>query len=155
VPVRTFADSRLQELLRSKCTEELLQAIYRIRPLSVHEDPSGQGQFGFERAPNEPRRRAKIYLFSSMPLPELRVQLAERPRPQSPAPVVELRQAAEAMIARGERMSQERLARAAASNRHQARKFMATLPAVMSFRSALGSLGPPPAHAPPDQVAAS
>jgi hypothetical protein len=132
----------LRELQRSKCEEELLQSIYRIRPLSVEADEDGHGQ-GLLDLGMGPRKRATVYLFSSMPLPGLSVQLVEEQR--APAPVVDLRRAAVGIALRGERITEQRLAQEARSSRYQARRFKNEEP----MRSKLGAVGPPPAHGPP------
>ena len=148
VAVRCYADPRLRELQRSKCEEELLQAIYRIRPLSV--EGSSDGQILLDLG-DGPRKRATVYLFSSMPLPGLRVQLVEEKRTPAPAPVVELRQAAMAIAARGERITEDRLVCESQASRYRARLFQNEEP----MRSSLGAVGPPPAHGPPLAVAGS
>ena len=142
VAVRCYADPRLRELQRSKCEEELLQSIYRIRPLSVESPVEETGQ-GLLDLGVGPRKRATVYLFSSMPLPGLSVQLIEQQRP--PAPVANLRPAAVEIALRGERITEQRLAQEARSSRYLARRFKNEEP----MRSSLGAVGPPPAHGPP------
>lgn len=134
VSVRTHADPRLRELHRSKSLEELIQAIYRIRPLSVEEGrlfPSQDGQ----------RTQATVYVFSSLPLPQLNVELI-RKTPAKPA-VLDLSQAAQKIHERRQLVTEERLATEANVNRWQVRQFLPTL-----VRSRLGQ-GPPPSQAPP------
>ena len=141
VAVRSYADPRLRELQRSKSEEELIQSVYRIRPLSV-ENYYGQGIFGFFED-GGPRKRATVHLFSSLPLPGLTVQLVEKKRP--PATVHDLHQAAATIAERGERITEEKLAKEGSTSRYQARRFKTEEPC----RSSLGALGPPPAHGPP------
>jgi DNA repair exonuclease SbcCD ATPase subunit len=134
VSVRTHADPRLCDLQRSKCQEELIQAIYRIRPLSVEEGklfPTEQGK----------RTEATVYVFSSLPIPQLKVQLVRKPPSQST--VIDLSAAAEAIHQRQERITEERLATQARVNRWKARQFLA-----FQLRSRLGE-GPPPGQGPP------
>jgi hypothetical protein len=134
VSVRTHADPRLCDLQRSKCQEELIQAIYRIRPLSVEEGklfPTEQGK----------RTEATVYVFSSLPIPQLKVQLVRKPPSQST--VIDLSAAAEAIHQRQERITEERLAIQAHVNRWKARQFLA-----FQLRSRLGE-GPPPGQGPP------
>jgi len=158
VAVRTYVDPRLAELLRAKCQEELLQAVYRIRPLSVEVDPSGQLEFVMYNDPNEPRRRAKVYLFCALPLPGLTVQLVEGKAPPAPRPaqVICLHQAAQNLTFRRERITEERLAREASTSRNQARRFLTAAPhSEKPLRSAMGAVGPPPANAPPQLSSAN
>jgi hypothetical protein len=131
--VRTHADPRLRELQRSKCQEELVQAIYRIRPLSV-EDGVLFSSHG--------RAQATVYVFSSLPLP-LTVRL-EPPVATTPSPVADLSEAVGRLNAEQLRVTEVRLAEEGRVNRYQARKFCSSFVA----RSRLG-LGPPPAQGPP------
>lgn len=77
--VRSFADPRLREILESRRDEELRQAVFRVRPLSVQQPPPEQGELFDEPGLKTPTRaRASIYIFSSVPLPGLLVSLQPR-----------------------------------------------------------------------------
>jgi hypothetical protein len=138
VPVRTHADQRLKELHRSKCQEEMIQAIYRIRPLSVEEGrliPSGPDK----------RSEATVYVFSAQPLPQLDVELV---RPDViRAPVTDLMEAATRIASRRELVTEERLRVEGQVTQWKARQFLSQV-----LRSRLGQ-GPPPAQGPPAALA--
>ena len=150
--VRSYADSRLKRLLRGKSEDELLQAIYRIRPLSVQgcyrARPEDQMLFDFVEAPKSAarpeRQRAFVYVFSSLPLPGLRVQL-HRAAPAAPATVTDLAEAATRLRERREWVTERRVALEARATLHRVRSWKHEL---ASARSDLGSLVPP-AHGPP------
>ena len=140
VSVRSYTDPRLAELHRSKCVDELIQAIYRVRPLSVDSNP---------KYPllHETRQQATVYLFSSMPLPGLKVQLIETGK--TPADVTPIHQAALAITHSDERITQKRLADQAQISLYRSRCFLTSEPA----QTLTGTLGAPPAQAPPLQLA--
>ena len=134
VAVRTHADQRLRVLHRSKCQEELIQAIYRIRPLSVEEG---------RLIPSAPHKRseATVYVFSAQPLPQLDVELV---RPDViRAPVTDLMEAAAQIASRRELVTEERLRVQGQVTQWKARQFLSLV-----LRSRLGE-GPPPGQGPP------
>jgi hypothetical protein len=77
--VRSFADPRLREALESRRDEELRQAVFRVRPLSVQQPSPEQGDlFEVAQTASQTRARATIYIFSSVPLRGLTVSLQHR-----------------------------------------------------------------------------
>jgi hypothetical protein len=101
--VRTYQDPRLQGLLRSKREDELVQALYRVRPLSVQ--PSVQQELFPPEGVPATRLDCRIHVFSNLPLEGLKVtRLIERATPPAePAPETAfLRQVLEQAGARSE-----------------------------------------------------
>ena len=77
--VRAYRDPRLHEMHRAKREEELLQAIFRARPLSLDPQYRKNLQLDLDFAEDAstrstPRQAVTIYVFSSLPLPGLTVQ---------------------------------------------------------------------------------
>ena len=83
--VRAYRDPRLHEMHRAKREEELLQAIFRARPLSLdpqyRKDQQLDLDFGEDGLRRQPRQAVSIYVFSSLPLPGLTVQARSLARP--------------------------------------------------------------------------
>lgn len=83
--VRAYVDPRLHEMHRAKREEELLQAIFRARPLSLDPQYRKNQQldldFEEEASLKKPRQAVVIYVFSSLPLPGLTVQARSLAQP--------------------------------------------------------------------------
>ena len=120
VPMRSYADPRLSNLLRSKIEDELIQSIYRIRPLSVNHSHQqlGLNFTGEEIAPE--RSKATVYVFSSRPLPGLEVALRVEPKS---AQVIDFREAAIKIHARRQVVTEERLAQETRRTCYQVRQW--------------------------------
>jgi hypothetical protein len=146
VAIRSYADPRLGHLLRSKIEDELLQSIYRIRPLSVNNGPE-QLEFLdlFETQPVQKRSKATVYVFSSRPLPDLQVTLSIESKPST---VIDFQEAARTIHARRAIVTEERLANEVNRTCHQVRRWKAhgfqgdsgspTLPNAPPHHQALG-----------------
>lgn len=114
--VRAYADPRLQEMLRAKREEELLQAIFRARPLSL--DPKyyqyQQGDLDFYEPELRPeRQQVTIYVFSALPLPALDVQLQTQTSQNQPADVIPIERAARQIWKEQRCLTNQRLRQAA------------------------------------------
>lgn len=141
--VRTYVDPRLQEMLQAKREEELLQAIYRARPLSLDQDRV-QGLLDFTELESS-RQSVTIYVFSSLPLPEFEVQLqAQPPAPTQPdsqaLKVIDL--AAHRIWRNNQRLTDQRLREAAQTQRSQLLRWKQQRPHQLEAAS-------PPSQAPP------
>ena len=94
VKAREYVDPRLRELARSKTQDELVQAIYRIRPLSVKiskGEISGQTEFDFHDniagETEQERRAAIVHVFANVKLPGINVEVQrEVSSPPMPRP---------------------------------------------------------------------
>ena len=120
--VRSYADERLNEWLQAKRDEELLQAIFRARPLSLDPANHTQLEFDFLTDPNAPqaRKSVNIYIFSSTPLNlevELHRQTAPADSEEKQANVVVFREASQRIWRARQRLTNQRLAESANTQR--------------------------------------
>ncbi len=147
VKVREYIDPRVQELARAKTEQEMLQALFRLRPLSVAgyiENEQGLLDFDeMKRAIAQQRKEATIYIYSNQPLPGIKVEVRptaviapEPPRPELQASQLtpssnpsanDLLQAANTLIAQRQIPTQSRIANTAAARLHQVRTWKANL----------------------------
>ena len=143
--VRAYADPRLQEMLRGKREEELLQAIFRARPLSLDPNYHQQGLLDFEPQLRAERQQVTIYVFSALPLPALDVQLqTTAPVQNPPADVIPIERAARQIWRQQQRLTDQRLLQAAHVQNQ----------ALLAWKDSLSpyevETAHPPSQAPPD-----
>lgn len=148
--VRSYADPRLQQLLRSKRDEEMLQAIFRARPLSL--DPSSPLQLELNYGDNhlslEKRPSLNLYIFSSTPFEGFEVQV-QHPQPKTQAKASEESnlidfRAVSAQLWRERRvLTDQRLAQAAQAQQAAVRRWKHQRPHQHL------PAAPPPGHGPP------
>lgn len=155
--VRSYADPRLQQLLRSKRDEEMLQALFRARPLSL--DPYNDLQlhlnFDQQQLRLDKRPYLNLYLFSSTPFEDFEVYI-QQPEPKThPASAAQPGaaaggdnlvdfQAASARIWRLRcRLTDQRLAQAAQAQQAAVRRWKHQRPHQHL------PAAPPPSHGPP------
>ena len=116
--------------------DELLQAIYRIRPLSVAGDRHQLDLFE-----DGQRTQAMIYIFSSRPLPDVPVALSIAPKTERQ--VIDFHSAAQAIHLRRQAVTEQRLAEELRTTHNQVRRWKAALTPVALGSPAL-PLPPPP-----------
>ena len=154
--VRSYADPRLQQLLRSKRDEEMLQAIFRARPLSL--DPYSDLQldlnFNQQELRLDKRPYLNLYIFSSTPFEDFEVHI-QQPEPKTHPTITAQHeaagdtnlvdfQAASARIWRERRrLTDQRLAQAAQAQQAAVRRWKHQRPHQHL------PAAPPPSHAPP------
>ena len=144
--VRSYADPRLNELHRAKRDEELMQAIFRARPLSLDPHYSTQLELWEEPpAPGTPREEVTIYVFSSVPL-ELEIQLQTTPRPalaDDTSNVILLSQAAHRIWRNKQRITDQKLRSESNAQRASVLAWKRSRPSYQLEAAA------PPSQAPP------
>ncbi len=131
--VRTYRDQRLQRMLRSKREDELLQAAFRARPLSVKGwfdlNPTGQGRLNLfdVQAPQGERTEATIYIFSSLALPSLEVNIEASEPKSTTVKILDFEAAAREIRERRERLTISGVAQQARTKTYQVRRWLASL----------------------------
>ena len=154
--VRSYADPRLREMLQSKRDEELLQAIFRARPLSLDTaDPQLLLDFG--PLPGSERHSVTVYVFSSVPIESLPVTLETSPAtpPTAEPKVIDLREAAQRIWRDNQRLTDQRLATAARTQRSAVLRWKRNLPRYEVQAASPPSQAPPPLteDVPPELIA--
>lgn len=148
--VRAYADPRLNEMHRAKREEELLQAIFRARPLSLDPQYRKNHQLDLDFYEKDLRVQARqgvvIYIFSSLPLPSLTVQARSLAQPVlSPenTNVVDLQQAAQRLWRQRQRLTDAKILEASQARRSSLLRWKRSRPNYQLEAAA------PPANAPP------
>lgn len=104
----TYRDPRLRSLLEGRREQEILQAIYRARPLSA----ATSVQDDLFEAPQQVRLGVEIHVFSNLPIPGVEVELADlKPVPARPreSTLEQLTEACLALLEAGIYPGEERL----------------------------------------------
>lgn len=144
--VRSYADPRINELHRAKRDEELMQAIFRARPLSL--DPQYATQLDLflpPLAPGAPREEVFIYVFSSVPL-NLEIQLQTTPLPAAgpnTSNVISFSQAAHRIWRNKQRITDQKIIQEAGAQRASVLAWKRSRPTYQV------EAAPPPSQAPP------
>lgn len=148
--VRAYRDPRLHEMHRAKREEELLQAIFRARPLSLdpqyRKDQQLTLDFGEDGLRRQPRQAVLIYVFSSLPLPGLTVQARSLAKPiLSPenSNVIVLEQAAHRLWRQQQRLTDARILQTSQVQRASLLRWKRSRPTYEVEAAA------PPGHGPP------
>ncbi len=149
--VRAYADPRLNEMHRAKREEELLQAIFRARPLSLDPQYRKNHQLELEFSEKDLRVQARqeveIYVFSSLPLPSLTVQARSLAQPVlSPesSNVIDLQQATQRLWRQQQRLTDARILQTSQVRRSSLLRWKRSRPIYQLEAAA------PPANAPPE-----
>ena len=153
--VRAYRDPRLHEMHRAKREEELLQAIFRARPLSL--DPQYRKNLQLDLDFDEdastrstPRQAVTIYVFSSLPLPGLRVQARSLAEPVMTAGedsnVIRLEEAAHRLWREQRRLTDARLLETSRVRRAALQRWKRSRP---TYEVEAAS---PPCHGPPQNL---
>ena len=156
--VRAYRDPRLHEMHRAKREEELLQAIFRARPLSL--DPQYRKNlqlgldFGDENARiHQPRQEVIIYVFSSLPLEGLTVQARSLAQPilssVSDSNVIQLEEAAKRLWREKQRLTDARIQKESQVQRASLLRWKRSRPTYEMEAAA------PPCHGPPQALEVS
>jgi hypothetical protein len=155
--VRSYADPRLREMLQGKRDEELLQAIFRARPLSLERETE-QLTLDFD-TPGSKRESVTVYVFSSVPLQGLEVSLEASPAtpPSAEPKVVDLHEAAQRIWRQNQQLTDQRLATAARTQRSAVLRWKRNRPRYEVEAAPPPSQGPPACNlfddVPPELIA--
>ena len=150
--VRAYRDPRLHEMHRAKREEELLQAIFRARPLSLDPQYRKNQQldldFQDEESRKKPRQAVVVYVFSSLPLPGLTVQARSLAQPvlspDNHSNVIQLEEAAQRIWREKQRLTDARILEASQVQRASLRHWKRSRPTYKVEAAA------PPSHGPPE-----
>jgi hypothetical protein len=149
--VRAYRDPRLHEMHRAKREEELLQAIFRARPLSLDPQYRKNQQLDFdfqdEESRKKPRQAVVVYVFSSLPLPGLTVQARSLAQPvlspDNHSNVIQLEEAAQRLWREKQRLTDARILEASQVRRTSLLRWKRSRPSFEVEAAA------PPSHGPP------
>ena len=154
--VRAYHDPRLHEMHRAKREEELLQAVFRARPLSLDPQYRKNQQLDFdfqdETTRSQPRQAVVIYVFSSLPLAKLPVQaqsLAEPILSADDSNVIHLEKAARELWRQKQRLTDAKLQHASQVRRAALLRWKRSRPTYEV------EAAPPPGHGPPEETSLS
>ena len=152
--VRAYRDPRLHEMHRGKREEELLQAIFRARPLSL--DPQYRKNlqlgldFGDENTRGQPRQEVTIYVFSSLPLEGLTVQARSLAQPvlscANDSNVIPLEEAAKRLWREKQRLTDAKILKESQVQRASLLRWKRSRPTYQVEAAA------PPCHGPPQDL---
>ena len=152
--VRAYRDPRLHEMHRAKREEELLQAIFRARPLSLDPQYRKNQQlsldFGEEESRTQPRQSVTIYVFSSLPLPGLTVQARSLAQPViapgEESNVIQLEEAAHRLWREKQRLTDARILEASQVQRASLLRWKRSRPTYQVEAASPPGHGPPQDH---------
>jgi len=152
--VRAYRDPRLHEMHRGKREEELLQAVFRARPLSL--DPQYRKHlqlgldFGDENTRSQPRQEVVIYVFSSLPLEGLTVQACSLAQPvlssANDSNVIQMEEAAKRLWREKQRLTDAKILKASQVQRASLLRWKRSRPTYEVEAAA------PPCHGPPQDL---